>query len=112
QQERSRRRAIAPRADAEETAARHGADGEDLVVGGPTADEEAERERERTERAAQRARREAAIRFNVELGLLAFKHLAKVKADERVLRILASIDLGGALRQIAMRGARLCLPGW
>ena len=93
------------------------ADGEALSAEAQTADEGEDRERERqererAEREAQRERREAAIRFNAELGLLAFKHLAKVKVDERVLRILASVDLGGCLRQIAMRGARLCLPGW
>ncbi len=57
-------------------------------------------------------KREKAIRYNLDLGVLAFKHLAKVKVDERVLRILASVDLARSLREIASRGARLCLPGW
>ena len=41
-----------------------------------------------------------------------FKHLPKVKVDERVLRVLASVDLGGSLSKIAARGARLALPTW
>jgi ParB/RepB/Spo0J family partition protein len=56
--------------------------------------------------------REHAIRFNEALGLLTFKHLVKLKVDERVLRILASVDIGGALNSIAARGARLAFPGW
>jgi ParB/RepB/Spo0J family partition protein len=64
------------------------------------------------QREAEREQREAAIRFNLELGVLAFKYLPKIKADERVLRILASVDLARSLREIASRGARLCLPGW
>jgi ParB/RepB/Spo0J family partition protein len=64
------------------------------------------------ERARQQEARDQATRFNLELGLLAFKHLTRVKSDERVLRILASVDLGGCLRGVAARGARLSLPGW
>ena len=64
------------------------------------------------ERRRQQQQRELAVSFNVELGLLAFKHLTRVKVDERVLRILASVDVGGQLRGLASRGARLCLPGW
>ncbi|HEY2768307.1 MAG TPA: ParB/RepB/Spo0J family partition protein [Solirubrobacteraceae bacterium] len=64
------------------------------------------------QRQAKRETREEAIRFNLDLGVLAFKHLPKIKVDERVLRILASVDLARSLREIASRGARLCLPGW
>jgi hypothetical protein len=64
------------------------------------------------ERAHQREEREEATSFNLELGLLVFKHLTRVKSDERVLRILASMDLGGCLRGVAARGARLSFPGW
>jgi hypothetical protein len=64
------------------------------------------------QRQAEREKREAAIRFNLDLGVLAFKYLPKIKADERVLRILASVDLARSLHGIASRGARLCLPGW
>lgn len=70
------------------------------------------REHAAQERAAQRQQREEAVAYNLRLGTLAFKHLARVKVDERVLRILASVDLGGSLRGIAARGARLCAPGW
>jgi len=64
------------------------------------------------QRQAEREKREEAIRFNLDLGVLAFKYLPKIKTDERVLRILASVDLVRSLREIASRGARLCLPGW
>jgi ParB family chromosome partitioning protein len=81
--------------------------------------QESEEEREerrsheaKVEREAQQEQRERAIRFNLELGVLAFKHLSRIKVEERVLRILASVDLGGSLRGIATRGARLALPGW
>jgi hypothetical protein len=48
----------------------------------------------------------------LQLGVLAFKHLTRLEVDERVLRVLASVDLGGSLWGIAARGARLCMPGW
>ncbi len=69
--------------------------------------EQATRERERA-----REQREQALAYNLRLGVLAFKHLARVKVDERVLRILAAVDLGGSIRHIAARGARLSAPGW
>jgi ParB/RepB/Spo0J family partition protein len=74
---------------------------------GESAGQDAQAQRE-----AEREIREKAIRYNLDLGVLAFKHLAKIKVDERVLRILASVDLARSLREIASRGARLCLPGW
>lgn len=74
--------------------------------------EERVRQDVQAEREAEKQRRELAVAYNLELGVLAFKHLAKVKVDERVLRILASVDMGGSLRGIASRGARLTLPGW
>jgi ParB/RepB/Spo0J family partition protein len=64
------------------------------------------------QRKEQEDKREKATRFNAALGLLAFKHLPKIKVDEQVLRVLASVNLGGDLRGIAARGARLALPGW
>jgi ParB/RepB/Spo0J family partition protein len=66
----------------------------------------------KTKRAGQQQRRQDATKFNLDLGLLVFKHLPKLKVDERVLRVLASVDLGGSLSKIAMRGARLALPTW
>jgi ParB/RepB/Spo0J family partition protein len=111
-QERAWRRQKRDQAGSEGPAAAvgRGADGEPLVAS--EQDDEARRAEAAAQREADRERREAAIRFNVELGLLTFKHLTKIKPDERVLRILASVDLGGCLRQIALTGARLCLPGW
>ncbi len=44
--------------------------------------------------------------------MLALKHLRKIKVDEQVLRILASVHVTGDLRGLAARGARLALPGW
>jgi ParB/RepB/Spo0J family partition protein len=77
-----------------------------------TGDGESAEQDPEAQRQAEREKREEAIRFNLDLGVLAFKHLPKIKADERVLRILASVDLVRSLCEIASRGARLCLPGW
>jgi ParB/RepB/Spo0J family partition protein len=79
-----------------------------------TPEQRAERAREKAkaEREAQQEERVKATAFNELLGLLVFKHLPKIKVDERVLRILASVNLGGELWSIAARGARLALPGW
>jgi ParB/RepB/Spo0J family partition protein len=66
----------------------------------------------KAERQAQQEQRDRAIRYNLDLGVLAFKHLLKLKVDEPLLRILASVDIGGDLRGLATRGARLALPGW
>jgi ParB/RepB/Spo0J family partition protein len=79
-----------------------------------SAAERAQREADeaKAKRAEQQRKREDATKFNLDLGLLMFKHLPKLKVDERVLRILASVDLGGSLSKIAMRGARLALPTW
>jgi ParB/RepB/Spo0J family partition protein len=79
-----------------------------------TPEERAAREQEqaKAERKASQEKRDQAIAFNEALGLLFFKHLPKIKVDERVLRILASVRLGGDLRGIASRGARLALPAW
>ena len=40
------------------------------------------------------------------------KAFAKVKLDERVVKILATLNVGGELDQLAMRGARYGFPGW
>lgn len=64
------------------------------------------------ERAAAAARKQAATAYNIELGVLIVKHLARVKVDERVLRILSAIDVGGTIKGLANRGARYGLPGW
>jgi ParB/RepB/Spo0J family partition protein len=81
---------------------------------GADAGEAAERLREQAaaERHRQREQRDSAVSYNLRLGVLAFKHLARVKVDERVLRVLASVDVGGSLHGLAARGARLTAPGW
>jgi ParB/RepB/Spo0J family partition protein len=66
----------------------------------------------KAKRQAEREERERAIQYNLDLGVLAFKHLLKLKVDERLLRILASVNIGGDLQGLATRGARLALPGW
>jgi ParB/RepB/Spo0J family partition protein len=78
----------------------------------PERREEREREQAKAERQAELEKRREATAFNEALGLLFFKHLPKIKIDDRVLRILASVNLAGDLRGIASRGARLALPGW
>jgi len=89
----------------------HGPEGEPVTDDSHREGQRREQEA-KAQREAQRQRREQAARFNHDLGVLAFKHLAKLKVDERVLRILASVDLAGSIRGIAGRGARLSLPGW
>jgi ParB/RepB/Spo0J family partition protein len=69
-------------------------------------------EEAKAQRKEQQEKREQATRFNEAVGLLVFKYLPRLKVDERVLRILASVNLSGELRGIAARGARLALPGW
>jgi hypothetical protein len=38
--------------------------------------------------------------------------LSRVRVDERVMKILASVEIVGELADVAMRGARYGLPGW
>ena len=77
------------------------------------AEQEWRREQEaKATRQADREDRERAIQYNLDLGVLALKHLLKIKVDEQVLRILASVHVTGDLRGLAARGARLALPGW
>jgi hypothetical protein len=78
----------------------------------PTPSEEELAEQRRREREAlQQAKRRAAA-HNAELGAAVVKGFASVKLDERVVKILATLNLGGELEQIAMRGARYGFPGW
>ncbi len=77
------------------------------------AEQEWRREQQaKAQRQAEREERDRAIQYNLDLGVLALKHLLKIKVDERVLRILASVHVTGNLRGLAARGARLALPGW
>jgi len=78
---------------------------------GSVDEEAAKAERQREREAQQQARREAAA-HNAVLGSACVKHLARVKVDDRVVRVLSAFDLGSELDKIALRGARYGLPGW
>ena len=66
----------------------------------------------RAEREAERQAREDATRFNLELGRAVFTSLSRVRVDEAVLKLLASVEIVGELPDVAMRGARYGFPGW
>jgi ParB/RepB/Spo0J family partition protein len=74
--------------------------------------EEELRERRRREREAEQERRRQAVGHNSELGSAVVKAFARVKLDERAVKVLATLNLGGELDQLAMRGARYGFPGW
>jgi ParB/RepB/Spo0J family partition protein len=89
--------------------------GGDSETRGAEADAQAERKAEdarRAEREAEREARERATAFNGDLGRAVYSSLSRVKVDERTLKILASVNVTGELGDLAMRGARYCLPGW
>ena len=69
-------------------------------------------EARRAEREAERQAREHATRFNLELGRAVFTSLSRVRVDESVLKLLASVEIVGELADVAMRGARYGFPGW
>jgi ParB/RepB/Spo0J family partition protein len=56
--------------------------------------------------------RDETIAANQQLGAALVKHLATVKVDARVLKILTAAPVATGLSDIAARGARLCLPGF
>ena len=88
------------------------ADGSTGVAGsghGATVDPE---EARRAEREAERQAREQATRFNLELGRAVYTSLSRVRVDEPVLKLLASVEIVGELADVAMRGARYGFPGW
>jgi ParB/RepB/Spo0J family partition protein len=80
-------------------------------AGEPASEEEQKEARRREREAAQEARRQATA-YNLELGIACAKHLSRIKVDERVLKVLACVDLHGELAKIAMRGGRYGFPGW
>lgn len=82
--------------------------------GGPSAEEREAQQaaQRRAEREAEAQARRQAVAYNAELGAAVLKRLAKVRVDERALRILTAVDLHGELDQIAARGARYAFPGW
>ena len=86
--------------------------GEGQHPGESPVDEEAAKEARRREREAEQEARRQAAAYNAELGAVILRKLAKVRIDERVLRILTAVDLHGELGQIAARGAGYCFPGW
>lgn len=86
--------------------------GEGQHPGEAPVDEEAAKEARRREREAEQEARRQAAAYNAELGAAVLRKLAKVRVDERVLRILTAVDLHGGLGQIAARGAGYCFPGW
>jgi len=69
-------------------------------------------EARRAEREAERQEREDATQFNLELGRAVFASLSRVRVDETVLKLLASVEIVGELADVAMRGARYGFPGW
>jgi ParB/RepB/Spo0J family partition protein len=77
----------------------------------PSSEEELAEQRRREREAQQEDKRKAAA-HNAELGAAVVKGFARVKLDERVVKILATLNLGGEVGQIAMRGARYGFPGW
>jgi ParB/RepB/Spo0J family partition protein len=79
---------------------------------GQTMSEEQAKDRRRREREAEQDARRQAAAHNLELGAAVVKAFAKLKLDERVVKILATLNLGGELDQLAMRGARYGFPGW
>lgn len=68
-------------------------------------------EAKRTEREAERQAREQATLFNLELGRAVYTTLSRVRVDEAVLKILASVEIVGELADVAMLGARYGFPG-
>jgi ParB/RepB/Spo0J family partition protein len=74
--------------------------------------EEEVAEQRRREREAEREAKRRAAAHNAELGAAVVKGFAKVKLHDCVVKILATLNLGGELDQLAMRGARYGFPGW
>ncbi|MGH3994288.1 MAG: ParB/RepB/Spo0J family partition protein, partial [Pseudonocardiaceae bacterium] len=91
-QERARRR------EQKRTAEQNGTDPAD--AGGEPAepvDEQAAKEQRRRQREAEQQARREAVAYNAELGAACVKQLARIKVDERVVRILSALDLGSEL---------------
>lgn len=80
--------------------------------GDPAGDEQESEEAKREQREAERQARERATQFNLELGRAVYTTLSRVRVDDAVLKVLASVDVVGKLSDVAMRGARYGLPGW
>lgn len=84
-----------------------GEDESDALSGEEQAKAQRRAEREQAERD-----KRAALAHNAELGAAILKHLALLKVDADVLKILTTVDVAGDLDGVAARGARYCFPGW
>jgi ParB/RepB/Spo0J family partition protein len=89
---------------------REAAGGEQESSEPPSEEEQKRQRREQRQRDAE-ARKEATA-YNHELGAACVKHLSRVRVDERVVKLVACVDVQGELDKIAMRGARYGFPGW
>lgn len=106
---------LANQRDLAERAAAHKASGDDDAGAGDEAaapSEEEVREQRRAERAEQDRARAEAVAHNAALGAAILKHLARLKVDADVLKVLTAIDVAGDLDGVAARGARYAFPGW
>ena len=74
--------------------------------------EEELREQRRQEREQQQELRRAAVAHNYELGAAVYSRLSRLKVDDRLVKVLAAVDLHGDLDKIAARGARYGFPDW
>ncbi len=88
------------------------AEGNSAAGGNAAADQNARADAARAERETAKVARERATAFNLELGRLIFTTLAKIKVDERAMKLLASVEVTARLGDLAMRGARYGFPGW
>ena len=79
--------------------------------GEPASEEEQKEARKREREAAQEARRQTTA-YNHELGIACAKQLSRIRVDDRVVKVIACVNLHGELGKIAMRGARYGFPGW
>jgi ParB/RepB/Spo0J family partition protein len=80
-------------------------------AGAPDVVETEEQAAERRREERKRAQGEA-VAFNDELGAAVVKSLSRLRVDERVVKVLAAVDLHGELDKIALRGPRYGFPGW
>lgn len=108
--QRQRVRAEQEQAASPNDAAVDGSDDDEPSVS-PSVGQDAD-EAKRAKREAEREARERATQFNLELGRGVYTTLSRVRIDEAVLKVLASVEIVGELADVAMRGARYGLPGW
>lgn len=66
----------------------------------------------RLENIANRRLAAAARSYNEQLGIAVLREFQRVDVDERAIKIISAFDIHGRLADLAMRGARYCLPGW